>query len=1105
MTIFARNFLLFFVYLIVFFPSSGQVPSYVFHQLSIKEGLSEGTVRSIIEDSRGYMWFGTEDGLNKYDGYKFTVYKTNINNKYSITSNNIKCFYNDRHGNLWVGTRHGMSIYDHIRDRFHNPTSGNYSALQYILGDIESIFEDAKGVQWVITSTHGLYKVSSLSARPEKFEFSSNDNSSILIAYAIDRENNFWIGTNDGVIKFNTQSHQFEDYRKQYGHGYQVRDMYLDSTQTLWLATTEGIKRINTLNRTVKTYESDPLNKNSINGNNTIRILPEKDKLLIAIDGSGIDLFDPATELFHHYTKESGAQLSSNNTTAIYKDSKGTLWTGSFLNGINFSNSTTNFFVLEKNNSPSEKSLKSGVVTSFLKDHQGNFWISTDGGGLYVKKKKQSERFINHNARSAKPLIGSNSVICLLEDNENNVWISTYAGGLTRLMPSGDFEIFNHDPKDPYSLCWDKLKALAEYKDEIWVTSYGMGLSVFNKKTKRFRHYRHDPSNPNTVISDWSYSLLVDDKETLWIGTFKGLCKFIPEKDEFKTYLFNTNDKDEDKNFIFDIFEDSRHNFWLGTNGGGLILLDRDKEKFEAFNTSHGLSDNAVKSVIEDNNGNLWLATNNGITKFNIDSRKATAYSINDGLPPCSFFYDSKYKDEKGKIYFGTNEGYLIIDPSLSTEATDFPRVALTELSIFNNPVIPGDGNSFLDRHISEAHEIRLPYNQNSLSFEFAALNFNIPKHNYYSYKLDGFEETWNYTGKNRLAKYTNIDPGTYVFKVRASNNEKLWSEEVTSFVVIIEPPFWSTWWFKLVMIISAVSFITGFFYYRTNSIRRMNKRLSIQVNERTKELKEANDLLASERDNVVKHSAIILEQQKVLLAQKDKLEKSNEKLEEWNQFQNRLIGILGHDIRGPLQSFVLLLEYQEKEPSEWLQAKLRDTAVSLSMLATDLLGWVNFQSTKREIEYTEFPWSEVIEKAMKQVETNSKAKKIQFSVKSGDGHIVRGVPQVALSCLRNILSNCIRFSKENGVVELETGEADNHGFLRITDYGEGFDAVIVNRLIQGEAFRGMKDTSLKESAGLGMAICYDMIKRTGGHIEAASLPDSGATFYICLPFKGME
>ncbi|WP_299255603.1 two-component regulator propeller domain-containing protein [uncultured Cytophaga sp.] len=991
--------------------SNAQIPSYVFHSLSIKDGLSEATVRSIEEDHTGFMWFGTEDGLNKYDGYTFTIYKNAVSDSFSVSSNNIKCIYKDSKGVLLVGTRHGLNVYDPTLDHFYNFNNSKYAALKFIKGDIESIIEDKQSCLWVL-STDGLYKVSSLETEPEHFYYKRNNTLKEFVSMDVDANNIFYIGTQEGLLTFNPKTKVFTDLVDTYGNIH-IRDIFIDTDHSIWLATTLGIKVIKTSAGTVIDYTHSSINENSLIGNNTVRIVSYKDFLLIAIDGGGLDLYDKKTNRFYHYNKKSGSQLNSNNITAIHMDSKGTLWCGTFLNGINFSNSATNLFVYVKNNSANSNSVSEGVVTNFLKDSDNNFWITTDGGGVF-EKKKNALGFTNYTAADEKRIIGSNAALDIIEDRTGTFWIATYNGGLSRIRPTGATTIYVNDPKNSQSLGWNKVKSLIEYKDEIWVSSFGMGLSVFNKKTETFRRYRNYPHNPKSLPSDWSYWFLEDHTGTLWIATFNGLSKYLPAEDAFKTYKIDRANLISDKNYVFDIFEDCHNQLWIGTNGGGLALFNRETETFQSFTTADGLSDNTVRSVIEDDLGLLWLATNNGITKFDPITHKTIAYTIKDGLPAGSFYYNSKYKGESGKIYFGMNDGYLCINTILAKEEIEFPKVVLTEFQLFNVPIKPTTPNSPLSVTITEAHSVELSYDKNSITFQFAALNFTIPRHNYYSYILDGFDTEWNNAGKNREAKYTNLDPGTYILKVRASNNLKVFGDTFTSFTIIIHPPFWETWWFRLIALVFVIAGIVVFFYLRTKQLLIRSKHLAEVVRLRTKELHETNV-------DLVHKNELILDQQKELLDKKYTLEKSNDKLSEWNSFQQKLIGIIGHDIRGPLQRFSSLLKVMDEDSKDFVMEKLNESAASLSILATDLLSWVSTQSYKGSSEIVSFTWKEVLDKTMKEINPFKDEKKITIVIKPlGQEVAVKGITQIAMSALRNILYNAIRFSKVGGIIEIE-------------------------------------------------------------------------------------
>lgn len=1071
----------------------GQSPSMVFHQLSIEDGLSEGTVRTIIQDSRGFMWFGTEDGLNKYDGYTFTAYKNNPHDQYSITSNNIKCLYNDTKGRLWVGTRYGVSLYDPLLDKFYNFNSDKYPALKSLKGDVENILQDSEGKYWVLTSTHGLYSFSSLAEQAKQYRKNTDDGTEAFFCMDLNEEGDLWIGTFDGLIKFDTEEEKFIDYRNKYGRNYQIRDVCVKENW-LWLATIEGLKGINLKTKELKAYKHDPKDENTVHGNNTIRLLPEGDSLFIAIDGDGLDVFVPEKEKFYHYTKESGAQLSSNNITAIYKDGKGTLWLGTFLNGINFSNDATNFFVMVRHNKSYTNSLKGGVVTSFLKDSRGDFWVATDGGGLYVKR-NNTNKFNNFRAEEESSPITSDAVISLLEDQQNNIWVTTYTGGLTKISPDGKYTVYYHNPQDSNSVGFDKLKALVEYEEQIWVSTYGMGLSVFDKKTGNFHHYRHDPGVPSSIPSDWSYWFFVDSENVLWIATFEGLCKFLPQSNTFKTYRFNPTGNAVDQNYIFDIFEDSKGQLWLGTNGGGLVCFDREKETFVSYTIAEGLSDNAVRTVIEDDDENLWLATNNGVSQFNLKTKEIEAYTINDGLPPCSFFFNSKYKDSQGKMYFGTNEGYLIITPSLAGDEVEFPAVALTEISIFNVPLSP-DSSRYLGKHITEAKKITLPYDQNTLSFEFAALNFNVPRHNFYAYQLEGFDKGWSYIGKKRTAKYTNLNPGAYVFKVKATNDEKLWGDVATSFTVIIYPPFWATWWFRGMVVVFLIGGVVLFFYWRTRAIRKRNEWLQDEVKERTQALEATNEELSITNEDLSLKSAQILKQQKELLNRKQDLEENLSKLNELTATQQTVMSVLAHDLRGPMQSITVLTEQLKQDHPEKATEMTHLAATRLLGMVEELLDWCVWSMTDSKPDIKALNALTITEKVMAENKSMADTRGVKVHLKNSDVKNIQGNERILSTTLRNILSNAIKYSEKGGDVEISINERNGKCCISIRDEGIGMNSEQIEALLDTTKFR-----EKQSGAGIGMALSIDLLKKIEATIQIDSVSGKGTEMKLLLPF----
>src|SRR6478609_1504112 len=414
----------------------GQKPALVFHHLSVDDGLSENTVRAIIEDERGYMWFGTEDGLNKYDGYEFVTYRNDKNDTSTLSSRNIKVLFKDSKKNLWVLTTSGVNVYDPVQNAFYSSRNKKYPALKPLNGDIAGITEDSKGNIWVSTVDDGLFKIESLYKAPKKINYPFEDLSKHLYALCFDGDSALWVGTRDGLLKYNTVTGKFTDYRKLYDRGYEIRHILKEADGSLWLSTSSGLMIISPDGK-IKKYQFDMSNPKGISGNNVMGVVPYKPYIyLVSVDGGGIDYFNVKSQVFQHYDEE----LSSTNVNSLYKDSKNDIWVGTYLNGINYSNPTTNLFVLKKNNLFSEQSIREGIVTSFLKDSRGDFWVTTDGGGLY-RRKKGTEVFIQY--QIGEKGLSSNALIKIMEDNHGYLWITTYGGGVNRYDRATDsFKVF---------------------------------------------------------------------------------------------------------------------------------------------------------------------------------------------------------------------------------------------------------------------------------------------------------------------------------------------------------------------------------------------------------------------------------------------------------------------------------------------------------------------------------------------------------------------------------------------------------------------------------------------------------------------------------------
>jgi signal transduction histidine kinase/ligand-binding sensor domain-containing protein len=1054
-------FSLLFTSIIALADLSAQKPTISFQHLKLANGYSESTTRFIIEDSWGYLWIGTDDGLNKFDGYSFVNYKNDFANKTTLSNNDNKEALLDSKGNLWVATRSGINLYDPIHNCFYNYQSSKYNCFKDLDADIEDVEEDENGTIWISAGSEGLFKISDLNKPAKNFIYKAEDNSQKLYGMAADGKGNLWVGTRDGLLKFDTKTNTFQDMRFMFGVGYQiVKILYEEEFNKLWLSTNEGIKIINLTTNQLTEYKHDNKNPYSINGNNILRVVRyDKGNYLIAIDGGGLDYFDLNKEKFYHYTNDNEGQLSANNVTCVFRDSKYNIWVGTFMNGVDFSNSNTNMFTLFRNNPLSENSIKKGIVTNFLSDKKGNMWIGTDGGGLYCKK-KGSDNYISFNPNPSKYDFLKYPVLTLAEDKDGIIWIGTYGGGLIALnYETNQIEVFLHDIKNDNSVGNNSIRSVTIANNgDLWCNGFFSGISVYNKKTKKFNHYRHT-DNPRSLLSDWTQRTFIDSEGIIWVTTFKGLNKYNPETNDFTPYQFSSpKNYFQACNHIMDITEASDSNLWLGTMDAGIICFSKKTGQFSMYSTDDGLSNNTIKALIEDDDKNMWISTYNGITKFNIKQKKALSYSIQDGTPPYPYYFNSKYKDENGRIYFGNSKGFLIVNPSLIHKNTFIPPVVITGVKIFGKPLEEYFKNPDSVIHISFLKEIQLNYSQNDVEIDFAALNFINAQRNQYSYMLEGFENEWRTVSTQRYAKYNNLSPGKYTFRVIGSNNDGVWNQTGASIQIYVSPPWWKTWWFIVLQILLLLAALYFIYWLRIRNIRNKNEVLEQEVLKRTEELRLSNEQLEA------------------------------------------FIYKASHDIKGPLRSIIGLTTVGQKDVTDetsliYFDHILKSTT-KLDNLLADLLELTKVKEAKVIKEKINF--RELINEALAKFEHLEEYSKINFTIMVKESVDFYSDRKLLYSIIQNLIENPIKYrdvGKDNSYLDISVTVTEQYAELKFSDNGIGIPLDIQHRVF--EMF--FKATERSKDTGLGLHIVKTSIEKLNGTISLESKPGVGSTFTILI------
>jgi serine phosphatase RsbU (regulator of sigma subunit)/ligand-binding sensor domain-containing protein len=824
--------------LILFTPRSlsAQPHALEFKRISLEQGLSQSVVTCILQDRQGFLWFGTMDGLNKYDGYGFTVYKHDAQDFNTISDNSITAIYEDRYGMLWIGTRDGLDCFDRMTERFahyrHDPA--NPHSLSH--NTISAICEDRTNGEnwlWVGTSGGGL----DLFDRKTKqfFHYTRDpDNPNSLShnqvrALHIDQSGTVWVGTSSGLNKLVVEKNdgeiqpaaQFTRFKhnpndpNSLSHNL-ICSIFEDRANNLWLTTFGGgLNKFDRASGQFKRYQHDPANANSLSHNTARPICEDPLRGTLWIGTSaGLDEFDTATERFKHHQNDPAnpSSLSNDDVWSVYQDKSGTLWVGTYGGGVNKFSAAREKFAHYKHDPMNPNSLGHNMVMSICEDYNGTLWVGTGGGGLY-QYDAEKERFAGYRHDPADPhSLSNDGVAAIYEDSRRaELWIGTGEGLNKFDRATKRFVRYQHDPTDPHSLSAKGVTVIiGDHTDALWIGTGIGGVNRFDRATELFTRYQHNPADPGSLSDNMVFAIFEDPANDLWIGTSAGLNKFDRANDRFIRYQHDpVNPLSLSNNRVFSIFADSDSVLWVGTWGGGLNKFDKKTGIFTHFTEKDGLPNSVIYGILGDDTGNLWLSTNNGLSRFDPKTKNIRNYDGDDGLQSNEFNQGASFKSPAsrgGEMFFGGINGFNRFHPERINDNPHPPPIVLTAFMKFDKLVK-------LDTSITEITRLKLSYRDNFFSFAFAALDYTNPAKNQYAYKLEGFDEDWIYCGTRRYASYTNLDGGTYRFRVKGANSDGVWNEDGIAVQIIVAPPFWKTWWFVSFSVLALL--FVGYGVYR--------------------------------------------------------------------------------------------------------------------------------------------------------------------------------------------------------------------------------------------------------------------------------------------------
>jgi signal transduction histidine kinase/ligand-binding sensor domain-containing protein len=1041
-----------------------------FNYLTVDDGLSSNRIRCIYKDSKEYLWIATDVGLDKYDSYQVKKYRQGKNQTGAISSDILTCIYEDRNKNLWFGTYDGLNLYNPSRDNFrvfkNNPAVSSSINSNCITG----IVEDKKGRLWIVTNGTclNLWDPDNQNFIRYKFE-DTKQNLSVRPSRmaAVDSKGYIWIGSlSPGITRFDPESGvftRFDDPSVDF-IDYSYKSIFIDNRDKIWIAT-DGIGFFSYDPATAR-FEHFGVRGDGkgTNLNFILDIIPEDDRfLLLAVDQGGINRFDKLSKTFEYIVYENSTDngLNNNGIWCFHKDTQGILWVGTSGGGINYFNPQKDRFKLFTHNSNNPYSLSFNFTGGFYEDHQGMIWIGTDGGGVNVLDPATGKfKIFKHDP--ANPFsISGNVIRGIAEDKNHDMWIGTWDAGLNRYdRKTGKFFHYMPDKTNPSGISGRTIWNLfIDHNNALWLSIYNVGIDFFDIGKGVTRRFRPDPEKPGSISGNNSWFFFEDYDKKLWICTSNGLDLFDSIANSFKVFHFPDNE-------IGSVYVDKAGYLWVGSNTRGLFLCNQNGTILKTYDQTNILPNNRIHAITQDNSGGIWFSSNSGISRLNTEIQKVRNYSREDGLQGDQFYQQTFLKTRKGEMYFGGYNGFNSFFPDSLKDNEFIPPVYITDFQIFNKPVVYGGPGAQFQTHISEAKEIRLKWDQSVFSFTFAAINYIHPKKNLYQYIMEGFEKDWNNTdASRRYVTYTNLDPGEYTFRVRASNNDEKWNNTGASLKIIILPPWWSSLWFRLIMIAAVILIFAFVFLARIRNLKVQKVRLEKLVAIKTDELNELN-------------------------SSKDKF-----------------FSIIAHDLKNPFNTIIgfseiLKEEIRSGDPERNLEyaSLINTSAVQTLRLLENLLDWANSQTGKILFKPEPINLSGLLNEELGMLNDMAARKSIELKSSISDKLLIQADKNMIKTILRNLISNAIKFTHKNGIVEVNAIISDRNAEISVSDNGIGMTKETMARIFRIDASPSTRGTENEKGTGLGLFLCKEFIEKHGGKIFVESESGKGSIFRFTLP-----
>ncbi|MBN1925194.1 MAG: hypothetical protein JW798_05100 [Prolixibacteraceae bacterium] len=1047
----------------------GQTIDLRFFDFKLNEELSANVLSCVEQDSMGFLWFGTSNGLFRYDGSKFKKYLTDNSNSFDIYDSNVVKLYADSYGKLWISMNSVLCWYDIELDsikKIATPEQGkglnNPFVSNYIETDDSMLF---------ITAGNALYHYNRQSDFFELLFSIENDD---FTAACFDDNKNICLGSStSGVFFYDFREKEL----KETGLGAIFDNLNAVSdlewfNKKLWIATNGGgIASFSPEEKVLKkypVYSEYELNVRDL--------YVDKEQNLWMVDFTGLKLYNHEVDLFQgYYPDEENKYSISPHIHTFFQDMDKNYWSLHIPEGIRFCPLPKGFSHFDsKVNSPFHLSVD--PVSAICEDGMGNLWLGNPFNGIdiFYWSKGKTITYIHDNENPES--LGKGAVQVIFRDSGARMWIGTYWGGLQKFVPeTHSFKSFRHDPSNPLSISSNDVRSICEDKQgNLWICSHGKGVDKFERETGSFYNYNF---NRHNLSNDYTFDILCDKSNRIWVGTAWGLSMLEQGDSIFHNFRYSQEDSNSiSSNIVYEIFEDRLQRMWFGTPNGLNLYVPESNSFKRYFNDEQNKS---IQSINDDDNNHLWLGTRKGLVRFDPETNKTLILTEDDGLSSNTFNERAVYNNGQNNLFFGTQKGITFFNPERIRLNDSTPKIYITNIKL-DNEELNGPESDFVQKNILLTDTLKISYSNKKITFEFSSTTYDLEGRIQYAYFLEGFDSKWTHSGLIQEATYTNINPGEYIFRVKAINHEGTLSEKGDNIYLVVKPPFWRTLWFLIVLIVMVTFIMVTIIKIREDSLMRAKKVLEERVRQRTMEI----------------------------AVQKEKLEKQKLELEQMNVLKNRFFNIIAHDLKAPISSLVQLTQLLKgnisnsiKESNEKIAELASNTAEDTDRLLDDLLIWGKALSKNISFVFENIDLLEIASGIVLIIQPVAKVKEIEIVVNIPKGTRVFADKNNLKVILRNLISNAVKFSYPNSKVIVETQKAvNNEVLIVVSDEGVGISKDKQAELFEPKINQVSRGTAGEKGHGLGLLLCLELLKQNNGRIWVESKPGQGSRFFFTLP-----